>query len=130
MKSDDGHGRFSHIIASYTTEVQRLASEARRAIFKALPHVVETTDPSSKVVGYGYGPGYKGMICTIILSKTAVKIGIVRGSELPDPRGLMHGSGKVHKHIEIMNVDEARSQGIRSLLNSALDAWKKRNPRS
>ena len=46
-----------------------------------------------------YSPGSKGTVCALILSKTGVKIGLFRGSELPDPKGLLRGSGKVHRHV-------------------------------
>jgi hypothetical protein len=64
--------------------VQTLANSARRLVRRLLPRVAETVDRSSGIVAYSYGPGYKEMVCTLILSKAGVKIGLVRGNELDD----------------------------------------------
>jgi len=53
------------------------------------------------VVGYGYGPGYKGPVCTLILSKTGVKLGLPYAAALSDPDGLLEGTGKVHRFVQL-----------------------------
>lgn len=92
-----------------------------------LPDAAEMFDESAKVIGYGYGPGYKGLVCTLILSRTGVKLGIIRGSELPDPKRLMQGRGKVHRHVELRTVADLNRPGLKPLLKTALAAWKERN---
>jgi hypothetical protein len=32
------------------------------------------------MISYSYGPGYKGVVCTLIMSQTEVKLGIFRGT--------------------------------------------------
>src|SRR5215471_3372858 len=91
-------------LAPYPPEVSDLALAARDFLAKALPGAEETLDESAKLLGYGYGPGYKGVVCTLLLSKTGVKLGIARGSELPDPKALMQGSGKVHRHVQLRST--------------------------
>jgi hypothetical protein len=91
------------------------------------PGVTETLDESAKVIGYSYGPGYKGLISTLILSRGGVKLGIVRGSELADPKRLMRGSGKVHRHVELRSVADLKRPGLKRLLKAALAAWQERN---
>ena len=49
--------------------------------------------------------GLSGNVCTLILSKSGVKLGLVHGSELADPNGLLEGSGKVHRNIHAL-VDD------------------------
>lgn len=90
---------FEQRLASFPSEVQALAVEARQLIRRVLPEVEERVDSSAPVVGYGYGPGYRGTVCTLILSRSGVKLGLVRGNEIDDPRGLLEGSGKVHRYV-------------------------------
>ncbi len=66
-------------------------------------------------------------MCTLILSRTGIKLGIVRGSELPDPKQLMKSSGKVHRHVELRTVADLRRAGLKPLLKAALAAWQARN---
>ena len=76
---------FDDILSPYPSEVQSLARSARALIAKVLPDAEEAIDGSAPVIGYGYGTGYKGMICTLLLSKTGVKIGLANGREPPGP---------------------------------------------
>jgi hypothetical protein len=78
------------------------------------------------VIGYGHGSGYADMICTIILSKTGVKLGIVGGADLPDPRGLLDGSGKRHRYVAFAEVADLKKPSVTALLEAAFAAWKKR----
>lgn len=115
------------LLAPYPPEVRDLAHVARQFLTKALPGAAETIDVSAKLLGYGYGPGYKGVVCTLLLSKTGVKLGIARGAELPDPKHLMQGSGKVHRHVQLWTPADLKQPGLKALVKAALAASKKRN---
>ena len=56
------------------------------------------------------------------LSKSGVKLGLVGGATLPDPHGLLEGSGKVHRYVPLASADDAARPGVRALLASALAA--------
>jgi hypothetical protein len=114
-------------LAGYPPEVRRVALAARRLLIGAFPGAKETLDESARIIGYSYGPGYKGVVCTLILSRTGVKIGVVRGSELPDPQHLLGGAGKVHRHVQLQTIDDLKRPGLESLLKAALTAWRQRN---
>ena len=114
-------------LAPYPPDVRELALATRDLLAGVLPGAAETIDASAKLFGYGYGPGYKGLVCTLLLSKSGLKIGIARGSELPDPKHLMQGSGKVHRHVQLQTIADLKQPGLKPLLKAALSAWKKRN---
>ena len=114
-------------LAMYPQNVQDTAFAARKLLRDALPGVDETVDESAKLLGYRYGPGYKGVVCTLILSRTEVKLGIFRGAELSDPKHLMTGSGKIHRHVPLSNPADLRRPGLKPLLRQALTAWRKRS---
>jgi hypothetical protein len=114
-------------LAPYPPEIRDVALGARQLLAEALPGAAETLDGSAKLLGYGYGPGYKGLVCTLLMSKTGVKLGISRGSELPDPGQLLQGSGKVHRHVQLRTIADLKQPGLKPLLKTALAAWKKRN---
>lgn len=55
-----------------------------RAIVRAaLPEAREELDRPGRVIGYGFGPGYSGLVCTIIPSRNGVKLGIVHEPGCP-----------------------------------------------
>src|SRR5678816_4121168 len=115
------------LLRALPPEVQNLVHAVRKLVLAILPGVEETADSKARLIAYGYGPGYKGMVATIILSKTGAKLGIVRGAELPDPAGLLDGEGKVHRHIPFKTIPEVDRPEVRDMLEVALAAWKKRN---
>jgi hypothetical protein len=114
-------------LARYPTEARELAHAARSRLADALPGAQESVDTAAKLLAYSYGPGYKGLVCTLIMSKTGVKLGIFRGAELPDPAGLLQGTGKVHRHVQLRRVEDLDRPGLRHLLETALAAWRKRS---
>ena len=116
----------SKLLARYPDDVQALALEAIRLIRRLLPEVDENADATAGLIAFGYGPGYKGMVCTLILSKSGVKIGLVRGSELDDPRGLLEGSGKVHRYIQMKSAADLRRPGVSALVKATYAAWRER----
>lgn len=115
------------LLGAYRTDVQEIALAARRLIFAAIPNIEETVDAKAKVVGYGFGRGYADMICTIILSKTGVKLGLVGGAKLPDPERLLKGAGRVHRYLPLAQASELSKPATRALLASGVTAWKKKS---
>ena len=115
------------VLQSCPPDVQALADKARRLLLKLLPGAEESVDPTAAVLSYGYGPGYRGMVCTLLLSKSGVKIGIVNGAELADPNGLLEGTGKKHKYIQLKTASDLNRSGVKQLMETAHAAWRQRN---
>lgn len=116
----------SLICSKYTPAVANLGYALQAFVVEMLPDAIEEIDLPANMLAYGYGPGYKNMVCTIIASKTMMKLGLYKGAELPDPAGLLKGSGKVHKYVEIKAMEDITRPEVRDLLLAAKDAWKKR----
>lgn len=110
---------FDDLVSQYSPSVQALAAAARRFIRRAVPGLDERVDASGPYIGYGYGTGYKGMVCTLILSKAAVKVGVAGGATLPDPNDLLRGTGKVHRYIDVRRASDLTRPGVRELVEAA-----------
>ena len=105
------------LLSQYPANVQEVARGLREIIIAAVPDANEMVDAPARVIGYGHGAGYKGMICTIILSKKEIKLGIVGGASLPDPNGLMEGAGKKHRYVVLNEAaDLIRKKRIAELI--------------
>jgi hypothetical protein len=115
------------LLGAYPDAVRATAAAARELLTRVLPDIEEKADFSAKLIGYSYGPGYKGVVCTLILSKTGVKLGLFRGAELPDPKKLMGGEGKVHRHVQLRSPADLARPGLSALLQAALQAWRARS---
>lgn len=117
------------LLAAYDANVRALALETRSVILATVPGIEETVDMQDKVVGYGFGPGYANLICTIILSKSGVKLGIVDSATLPDPDGLLEGTGKRHRYVACKKSSDITRPGVKRLLELGVAAWKKKADR-
>jgi hypothetical protein len=80
--------KLAALLERYPESVQSTARAARRFVLAILPGATELVDNSAPVIGYGYGTGYRDMTCTLILSQRGVKLGLVGGADLSDPRHL------------------------------------------
>jgi hypothetical protein len=114
--------KFSELAAAYPPEVRQLARAARSLLRKLLPKCEESVDAHGPYVSYGYGPGYRGMVCSLILSKKGVKLGML--GSVPDPRGLLQGEGKRWRHIVLEEPTDLRRPGVDEIVKAAYRAWR------
>ncbi|HEX4739064.1 MAG TPA: hypothetical protein VH331_16045 [Allosphingosinicella sp.] len=114
------------LLAHYAPSVTDVAEAVRETVLAALQGCQEQADDAAGVVGYGYGPGYKDLVCTLILSKKAVKLGFYRGAELADPDGLLEGQGKVHRYVAVADRGGAEDPRLAELLRNAAAAYRMR----
>src|SRR5262245_25741283 len=108
----------------YPDPVRELALATRALVRSSLPGADETLDRSGRLVGYGFGPGYRNTICVIIPSQKGVKLGFAGGATLPDPKALLEGEGKAHRHVPLKALSDLQQPGMKGLFTSAIKAWK------
>ncbi len=119
---------FEQLITTYSPAVQRLARQARGLILDMMGgDAEETIDTAGPYAFYSYAPGYKGLVCSLILSKTGVKLGLSHGASLDDPNTLLEGAGKVHKHIPLKSSADLKKPPVKALVKSAIRAWQSRS---
>lgn len=114
------------ILSKYEDKVSELGLQLREFLLSNLKNINEQPDAAASIIGYNFGTGYKDLICTIIPSRKGIKLGLYKGSELPDPEKLLTGSGKVHKFVEIKSEKDIRSPALLNLLKQALKAHQMR----
>lgn len=114
------------ILNQYDAPVARLGQDLRHFLLQQLPGITEQPDNKANIIGYGYGSGYKDMICTIIPSKKGIKLGLAYGATLPDPLHLLQGSGKVHKYIALHTTADFDNEAVKQLLQQACKARQER----
>jgi hypothetical protein len=103
----------------FPPEVRDLALQARELVQGALPGAIEVVDPPSKIIAYGYGQKYKDLICAIAPTSSYVNLIFSRGVVLPDPAGLLSGTGKRARHVKIQSISDIAQPGVRALLDAA-----------
>lgn len=119
----------TEFFGEYPDSVRELALRLRGIVRTILPDAREEVDRAGHVVGYSLGSGYAGLVCTIIMSKTGTKLGIVGSADLPDPTHLLEGAGKRHRYIAFKQPSDFDRPGISELLLAARARWQDRSPK-
>lgn len=95
----------------------------RQLVTSVLPGVTEQLDIPARMIAYCYGQKYTELVCTIIPSKKGLKLGFNRGRDLPDPAGLLEGTGKISRFVVVENEEIINSPGLKELLRAAYHAY-------
>ena len=106
-------------MAHYPVEVIPLVQSARALILEVMPGMIEQLDESANLIGYGTDRSYKGLICGIMIYKNYINLMFARGATLPDPDGLLRGTGKRARHVRIGQPADLAQPGLRRLLETA-----------
>jgi Domain of unknown function (DU1801) len=106
------------LLATQQPQVAVLARQLCTLILEIYPDAVTTVDGGD--IGFGSGSGYKGLAFVVAPHSKHVTLGIANGAELPDPNGLMEGTGKVHRHVKIRQPSDLERPELRELMTTAL----------
>ena len=106
-------------LADYKPEVRELALKVRELVRSILPEAHESVHTSYKTIIYGTGPRMSDEICYIAPLSSSVNLGFNYGTHLPDPNGLLKGTGKLLRHIKFESPEEIATPGITELLEIA-----------
>jgi hypothetical protein len=120
MRTIDHYGTFKDAVAKAGTHARELAYQLRTLVAAVMPEVVEMPWPKMRMASYGIGPKKKSEhFCYISAQKYDVNLGFYYGAELPDPKGLLQGTGKLLRHVKIREPEAIRSRALRRLLKVA-----------
>lgn len=122
MQTVDTHGTFEEAIGEATGDVQALARDVRALIADIYPQVTEVPWPRQQITGYGLGPKKMSEhFCYISAHGAHVNLGFNYGADLPDPEGLLEGTGKKFRHIKIAQIEQIQQAGLRQLIEAAIE---------
>jgi hypothetical protein len=109
-------------LKSYPPPVREIAVRARETILSVLPGASEKVYPGWKVIQYGTGTGMQDVFAVLSPQRERVNLGLTNGAELPDPEGLLEGTGVVIRHVKLTSPEAAATPAVRELVRSAVQA--------
>lgn len=116
----------AEFLSQYPEAICARALRLRDVLLTSLPGIIEEVDLPAKIVGYMYGRKYAETVCVIIPSKKGLKLGFYKGNELPDPQGLLEGTGKISRYVVMDSDAMVTSPELKQLIAEALAACKER----
>lgn len=114
-------GTFEELLEITEESQKETLIQLRRVIISIHPDTHEVVRLGDRAATYGFGPKKMSEGYVYILPhKSWVNLGFYKGAELPDPDGLLEGTGKKLRHIKIRSKSEADTPAIRALIETAL----------
>ena len=121
MADNETHGRFEDVLAAARPELRPVCQSLRDLITALDEDFVEVVWPKQKIASFGLGP--KKMTehyAYIAVYGSCVNLGFYHGASLPDPAGLLEGSGKALRHVKLRDVPATQATAITELLQRAI----------
>ena len=114
--------KVNELLARFSPEARALALRVRELVLEVVPDAIEQVDFSAKIISYGVGLKYADVVCVIMPQTSWVKLGFAGGGWLPDPTGLLEGTGKRHRHVKLRTDTDVdvEAPALRALLKAAV----------
>jgi hypothetical protein len=110
------------LLAEHTAELQAVERALRATIRGEDPDLVEQVDFGNKLIAFGRSMQMRGLLFAIIAHQTWVNLQLADGADLPDPDGVIEGTGKRIRHVKIRSVEAASSDPVVAAIRAQLAA--------
>lgn len=106
------------LLANHTPAVKETARALRQVLAAAFPEAVEQVDFGNKLLAVGKSMAMRDLTFAIIPHSAHVNLQLPDGVELPDPTGLVEGTGKRIRHVKVRSVEAAGSPALRAIIDA------------
>jgi hypothetical protein len=125
MASEARLGSFDDLMSELSPgtspAVELIARKLREVILDGFPEAVEVVRLGDGAASYGVGPKKMSESHVYVMPRAEyVNLGFWHGVGLPDPEGLLEGTGAKMRHIKVRSVEDAGSPPVRALVAAAL----------
>jgi hypothetical protein len=108
------------LLAEHPPAIQAIEQSLRGVVRRELPEAQEQVDFGNKLIAFGFSMRMKDLLFAIIAHKQHVNLQLADGAELPDPTGIVEGTGKRIRHVRIRSVEAAESAPVRALIRAQI----------
>ena len=116
---------FDRVLEGNAPDVIATAHALRAAVKAAMPDVVEQVDFGNGLLAFGRSMAMRDLLFAIIPHRAHVNLQLADGVDLPDPNGLIEGTGKRIRHVKVRSAEAAASPAIREIVNAQIEQRKK-----
>jgi hypothetical protein len=95
-------------------KLRAAAGQLRKLVKKAVPEMKEGINAWRQPTFESNGP-----FCVYMIGKNHITFIFIRGTSLPDPEGLLEGTGKNLRHVKIKSEEDVKRRGLKELLQAA-----------
>jgi len=109
-------------LARYEPSVARLARAARAALRKRFPTALELIYDNYQFLAIGFSATERASDClfSLAVSPKGVALSFYYGAELPDPRGVLLGTGRQNRFVRLESAATLSAAPIVELMQAAV----------
>jgi hypothetical protein len=108
-------------LASHSADVQAAARALEASIRAALPDVVVHYDAGNGLLAFGRSMRMRDLLFALIPHAGWVNLQLADGALLPNPDGLIEGTGKRIRHVKVRSAEAAATPRVREIVRAQLD---------
>jgi hypothetical protein len=110
-------------LAPYDPHVSDLTLALRDVVLEEAPDAIESIVKGYAVtIGFSFtGKPLKDGFCHVVTYLDHVNLGFNRGAMLPDPNGVLQGTGKLIRHVTMRDQTELDRPFVRRYLQAAIE---------
>ena len=111
---------WDELLATHDTDVQAAAGALETLIREELPDVVVEFDPGNALLAFGRSMKLRDLLFALIPHARWVNLQLADGALLPNPDGLIEGTGKRIRHIKVRTAEAASDPRVRRAVEDQL----------
>src|SRR3984893_13655404 len=110
-------------LGHYNPHISHLTLALREIVLEEAPDAIESIVKTYAVaIGFSFtGKPLKDGFCHIVTYSSHVNLGFNRGALLPDPNGVLQGTGKLIRHVTMRKENELDRPFVRRYLQAAIE---------
>ena len=112
--------QLDELLSGSSPEMAAVARELRAVVAEALPDGTEQVDFGNRLLAIGRSMKMRDLLFAIIPHSAHVNLQLADGIDLPNPDGLIEGTGKRIRHIKVRSVEAARSAPVRAAIDAQI----------
>jgi hypothetical protein len=111
----------ARFIAKFSPEIAALAQSILAAMRERYPTAVQLVYDNYNALAIGFGPTERASeaIFSIAVFPRWVSLFFLQGAGLPDPDGILKGSGNVVRHIRLASADTLSELPVKKMMREA-----------
>jgi hypothetical protein len=118
----DGQAQLDAFMAKYSPEVASDARTALAALERRLPTATRLVydNYNALVIGFGTSEKVGDVILSLALYPRYVTLFFLKGTVIPDPHGLLEGSGATVRSVRLDPVSRLETAEVQALVDAAV----------
>lgn len=115
-------GELKKFLEPYDEEVRTIAMRLREMVLAEAPGATELLYDvyNAVAIAFSFTGRMQDAFCHVAVYTRHVNLGFNRGSELPDPDGVLNGSGKLIRHLKVKPGDDLEAPHLRGFVRLAV----------